>query len=411
VLKSHAISPAARTRALRYLARIEPGVETLSSERYLLALLRLAAIADNGHDTVDTPDEAWWPTARLPLRMIWFPDGWVVARAAPAFADLVGARVVSIEHRSPAAMFARLRDLWGGPDDSRRWNLEFVVENAGLLYALGLAKSPDRLRLRLRLADGSGAERAVPFVRRDSVPAGQWLERVWSPAPWPGEAEQHWKVWDPQPTPLYLEDGDRLFRVVHLPELDALFLQMRVHFDGRDETVANFCRAVDDAIDTHRPQHLIVDLRLDTGGNIDLTRDWQRRLVSRVPGRVYVLVGPYTFSAGIVSAAAFKHDAGDRARIVGAALGDRLRWWSESTKACLPNSHYCLRATTGLWDLVAGCAAESDCYGDKFDVRVVSLEPQLHAPITAAAWLSGRDPGMEAIAKELGQQGLAPAGR
>ena len=189
--------------------------------------------------------------------------------------------------------------------------------------------------------------------------------------------------------------------MVRVPELNALFLQMRVHFDMDGETVADFRRRVDEEIDAYHPRNLIVDLRFDTGGDTDLTRDWQRTLPTRVPGRLYVLVSGHTFSAGIVAAAAFRHDAHARVRIVGEAVGDRLRWWSEGDNVCMPNSHYCLHLTTGLWDLVRGCAEHPACYGDKYDAQVADLVPDLDAPITAGSWLSGRDPGMEAIEHEL----------
>ena len=41
-------------------------------------------------------------------------------------------------------------------------------------------------------------------------------------------------------------------------------------------------------------------------------------------------------------------DGAARVRIVGETLADRLIFWSEGENVCLPTSHYCLRATTGL---------------------------------------------------------------
>jgi len=284
----------------------------------------------------------------------------------------------------------------------RRWNLEFLVENEGLLHAAGLARYADRLSLELRLVDGRLIHRTLKFAPKTALPTGQIAERVWSPAPWPEEAEKGWHAFDPRPTPLYLQDGARLFRVVRVPELQALFIQMRVHFDMNGETVADFRHKVDEEIDEYHPRHLIVDLRFDTGGDIDATRDWQRALPARIPGRVYVLVGRYTFSAGIVAAAAFKHDAPQQVRLVGEGVGDRLRWWSEGHNVCMPDSHYCLHLTTGLWDLVHGCAERAECYGDKYDARVVDLLPDLDAPLTPTSWLSGRDPGIDAIERDLG---------
>jgi hypothetical protein len=141
----------------------------------------------------------------------------------------------------------------------------------------------------------------------------------------------------------------------------------------------------------------VLDLRFDIGGDIDQTRDLARALAANVRERIYVITSRYTFSAGIVMAAAMKHDGGNRVTIVGEKVGDDLRWWSEGENACFPNSHYCLHVTTGLWSLVKGCAQNPDCYGDRLDSRVDSLDPQLHAPMTAEMWLSGRDAAMEVI--------------
>jgi hypothetical protein len=400
VLKSAVFTLQGREHAVRFIDESVSGADAMTPEQFLLCVLRIAAFADNGHDTEHDSGDAWWPPARLPVRMLWFPDEWVIARADSANADLLGARVLSIDGHTPRELFARLREYWGGIDNYRRWNLEpAVVEQAGMLFAAGLARQPDRLELDARFPDGRRVHRTLKFVAKSTLPPGQMFERLWSPAPWPGDGEKGWASFQPPSVPLYLQDGGRVFRVSPVPELDALFVQMRAHFDVDGETVEDFRRRVDQSMDAHSPGNLIVDLRFDTGGDIDLTRDWQRALAARVPGQIYVLVSRHTFSAGIVSAAAFKHDAPTRVHVVGEAVGDRLRWWSEGDNVCMPNSHYCLHMTTGLWDLVHGCAAQPGCYGDQYGAQVSHLDPDIDAPITAGSWLAGRDPGMEAIAR------------
>jgi hypothetical protein len=401
VERSRAFTNANRLRALRFIDRAEQSADSMSAEEFLLTILQIPAFADNGHDVLNDDDGAWYPQARLPLRMIWFPEGWVVARAAPAVNDLLGAKVMRIEGLSPAALLARLRPMWGGPDNYRRWNLEWIIESAGLLHALGLAERPDRLRLDLELGDGRRAERSIAFVPRTSVPQGGDPVRLWSAELWPGEAEKGWRSAPSRPQPLYLQEGAKFLRVALLPELDALYVQFRAHYDSPDERIADLMHSVDTAIAEHHPRHLMVDLRFDIGGNTELTRDWLRSLPARIPERIYVLVGHYTFSAGIVAAAALKHDGTARVRIVGENLADRLVFWSEGENVCLPSSHYCLRATTGLWDLKDGCGGQVGCYSDQYQVIVGTLRPDLPAPITIAAWLAGRDPGLDAVRRDL----------
>ena len=410
VLRSPAFSPAQRQRALAYIERQKPRVGRMSPEQFLLCVLAIPAYADNGHDVLNTADGAWWPSARLPLRLIWFPDGWVVARAGAEHADLLGARVLAIEGRTSDALFRRLRHLWGGPDSSRRWNLQWLVESAGMLHAAGLARRADSLRLDLRLRDGRRVRRDIAFVRSDALPSGGPPARLWSHDPLPGEAEAGWRSAIGADQPLYLGEADRLFRVVPLPQMDALYLQMRSNYDAREQTLADFMARADAALSAHRPRHLVFDLRFNLGGNSDLTRAWLRTLPGRVPGTLYVLTSRYTFSAGIVAAAALRHDGGPRVRLVGEPVGDRLIWWSEGQDVCLPGSHYCLHRTTGLWNLASGCASTPGCYGDKLDARAGNLRPDLSAPLDSAAWLSQRDPAMEAIERELAVRGT-PATR
>ena len=100
--RSRAFSAAKRLRASRFIDRVEQRADSMSAEEFLLTILLIPAFADNGHDVLNDNDDdgAWYPQARLPLRMIWFPEGWVVARAAPEVSDLLGAKVGVIFHGS-----------------------------------------------------------------------------------------------------------------------------------------------------------------------------------------------------------------------------------------------------------------------------------------------------------------------
>src|SRR5215831_821099 len=153
VMKSPAFSTEARRRALAFIHRQKTRVAAMTPEAFLLCVLAIPAFADNGHDVMNDSEGSWSPSARLPLRMLWFPGGWIVARTAPELSPLLGARVLAIEGLASDEVFRRVRRLQGGPDASRRWNLEWVIEDAGMLHALGIAQRADRLRLDLKLPD------------------------------------------------------------------------------------------------------------------------------------------------------------------------------------------------------------------------------------------------------------------
>ena len=89
VLRSQAFSDAARARAVDFIDRSELSADAMTQEQFLLCVLQIAAFADNGHDTETDSGDAWWPNARLPVRMLWFEDQWIIARADAANADLL----------------------------------------------------------------------------------------------------------------------------------------------------------------------------------------------------------------------------------------------------------------------------------------------------------------------------------
>jgi hypothetical protein len=403
VERSAAFSPSGREAARKLIRKLERRAGSLSDEEFMVSVMRIAALARNGHDSVDFGDDAWLPPKRAPLRLLWFSDALVIARAGPENSGLLGARVDEIEGLAPAELLRRLEVLSGGIEPYRRWNVTWYIEN-GLLHALGLARSSDRLRVVLRLANGTRVDRTIDFVPRASMPRGIHPPRLWSAAPYAEELPHSWRAaTDPARDPLYLQEPELLYRMAPLAAADALYVQFRAN-DDEAHAINDFVTAVEQRVESDRPTNLVLDLRFDTGGNCDLTRDLMRWLPGHVAGRIFVLTGPYTFSAGIVSAAAIRHDGGERVAIVGEVVGDSLRWWSEGKPQCMPNSHLCLRPASGLWDLVKGCAGEDGCYGDKYDANVGSLNPDFAAPLTAAAWLAGRDPGLDAIMSELARK-------
>jgi hypothetical protein len=401
VLKSKAFAPQSRAKALALINTLERHAGVLSDAQFLLGLMEVAACAQNAHDSLDIGEGAWMPATRLPLRLIWFPDGIVVARAAPAQSDLLGARILRVEGLSTSQLLAHLRPLSGGTDAYRKWDLMWVVENGGMLHALGIARDPDRLRLDFLLADGREVSRSIAFVPKSQLPAGASPARYWSPEPIASEKMLGWRTaLGSAAPPLYLAEPDMLFRAQALPELQALYVQFRSNWDEDGQYIKPFAQSLLAQIENAGPRNVVLDLRFDVGGDIDLTETLMRAIAGRTPGRVFLLIGRYTFSAGIAAAAIVKHD--DRhVTVIGEETGDNLRWWSEIDVTCLPRTHLCLRGTHGLWDLVKGCKSEAACFGDRYNAVVGSLKPDVFAPLTAEAWLQGRDPGMEAVEADL----------
>lgn len=397
-----AYSPATRALAEAQLDRLEQDAGNLSEPEFKVGLAIVGALTDNAHSGLRLRDPAARAFARLPLRLLWMPDALIVARATGPAADLAGARVLKVEGRAPEALLETSKILLGGNDAGRKHWLNEWIESAGILHALGLAKSPDRITMKLRLPNGKTVSRTVAMIPVSELSPSAETARLWSPEPVP--SEEHWATaLGSDELPLYLRDANAPFRWVALEELDALYIQFRWNDDDDSFSIAEFLDEVKTEIAERRPASLIVDHRFNTGGNILKTLDFMRGLPDTVDGHSYLLVGPYTFSAGMVSAAAFKKHGGDRVTVVGDGLGDRLHFWSEGAMIELPNSRYSFRYTNGQFNLGHGCTGEPACMDDLYpiDVNGADLVPEIRTPLTAADYFSGRDPAMNAVVKRI----------
>jgi hypothetical protein len=402
LVKEMAFAPATRSLAEALLEKIERQAGKLTTAQFAVGLAEIGALTDNAHSGLRLRDPRVQPTARLPLRFLWMPDALIVARATGAASDLVGARVVRIEGRSPDALFEGSKVLLGGNTAGRKIWLNDWIESAGVLHALGLAKSPDRLSMTLTLPDGRTIDRAVAMVQLSRMSPTAQLGRLWSPEPVAGE--HGWTTaLKRDGLPLYLREADRPFRVESLPDIDSLYVQFRSNEDEEGYPVATFLKEVNARIAATHPGHLILDLRFDIGGNLLTTLEFMRHAPDLVKGRTFLMVGEYTFSAGIISAAAVKKSGGDRVTVVGDGIGDRPRFWSEGARIELPHSHFTFRYTDGQFNLRDGCTGEPGCMDDRYhiDVNFVSLRPDIRTPLTAAAYFAARDPALDAIAHEL----------
>jgi len=400
VRASRAFSDVRREQALELISNSERRAGKLSEAEFLVGIERVAALSENAHDAVQF-DEASIFQKRLPFRIIWFRDAMVIARAGPPVAELAGARILSVEGLTPAALLARFAEVCGGTESYRLWNTTWAIESEGILAALGIAKGADRVRLMLAMPHGEKVERVVEMVPTADVPNLR-AARLWSGELTEEEKKRGWRTAiDARTEPVYLRDADEPFRLTTLEGSDTTYLQFRTNYDLAGRSIRGFAEKTRETLGAHHVRNLIVDLRFDSGGDITRTAELMREIPKDVTGRMYLLVARYTFSAGIVAAALVKHYGANQVRIVGEEVGDRLRWWSEGHDACLPHADLCMRVTDGLWDLVKGCKAEPNCYGDRFAAAVGSLRADVDAPLTAEAWLSGRDLGMEVVKAEL----------
>jgi len=399
--KDRSYSGAARAEAETRLAKLEASPE--ASQAYLeLELARIAALADNGH-TVSFPVVRSRRYNRVGIRLVPFAEEFHVLRAEEPHADLLGARLVAIDDQPVARLRETARSLVGGSPGRRDRFAPYFFESPEQMHALGVIAAGDAAVYRFESRDGTAVERRLAGDRESRERSRGTAERWLFPQRMASEGASWSALLAPEKAPWAFQDPDAPFRWRDAPEIGALVIDMRQNNDSHGRPIGDFLREMKQRIEADAPRHLVLDLRLNGGGDLTRTREFMQGLPGLVPGRVFVLTSPWTFSAAISSLGYLEQAAPDRVTIVGEMVGDRLQFWAEGTIVELPHCGAFILYATERHDYLTGCRPFDDCHAQvkRHPIAVPDLDPDIAAPWTIEAYRSGRDPGMEAVAAAL----------
>jgi len=392
----------------RLVEQAMAAADTMTPTQFAFQIMRASALARNGHTGANA---AALLGRDLPVRAWWFADGLHVVKAHPAFKRLLGARIERIGSLDAETAHERVKPYLAGNDQRIRFLSPGYLVTPAVLKEIGAIDDERRVSLALRLRDGAletldlepsaeadpGDERAAGLNRGYGVliPDGPNLA-----GRWPHVLDRA----GPHP-PLYSVRRD-----VQASFLDAEKQVLYIRNDtveSIDDTplTDKFGGIVLKSILPHTPRGIIVDLRLNNGGDFFNTILFAQALPRLLPqdGRIAVLVGRATFSAGIVTAAMIKGAGGDRVMLVGEAMGDNGRFWAEGKRMKLPNSRIALQYGAQFQDYEAGCTDTKTCYWATvaFGPRGISLAPEVTRDVAFGDYAAGKDPVLEAAREAL----------
>ena len=399
-----AYSPAARAEAQRLAAALQAQAGDLSHEQFVLRVAEIAALADNGHTAIG--ENAFRKnTPRIPVRTYQFADGLHILWADPVHADLLGARIDTIEGRSVADIQRAIRRYAGGTDAHRQRSLVAMLESPALLQAAGLSDSRAELTLTGVLEDGRPFERTIAAEERDRSAWVSSSARLLFPAR-PNFRMRSFLA-DGEELPVYLRRRSELFTLDDLPQR-GVYIGLSHNADTDESPIAQFLDSALARVRGARPAYVVLDMRLNGGGDYTTTYAFARALPQAAAGApIYVLTSSWTFSAAITTVAALKDEGGRQVIIVGEPVGDRLDFWAEGGAFELPNTFLEAYYASGRHVYDGPCRDLDQCFwlNYRYPVRVRSLAPDIAAPLTFDAYRQRRDPAMEAVLERESTRG------
>lgn len=351
-------------------------IPRMSADEVAGAFMRLGALVGDGHTAVYPPIEGPAAWSLVPIWPLWLQDGWYVGAAAPEYVDLVGGRLLAAGDVAFDELFGRARQYLARDNQMTALWLGQLVLQMPQFYALeGAAPSSEAVTFTVEALDGAKRRVTVAAQAPDRNPNAHF-----APADWP-------TMTSIEASPRWIRYAHQTFAIDYFPDQKTLYVVLNNVFNTDEQSLADFGEQVRLELERLRASALILDLRLNNGGDGNLRWDLLSELMAYAPlreeGHFYVLTGPRSFSATMMLVGDLETRFG--ATFVGMPTGGRPVTLSTETPFTLPN--------TGLSGSIS---ARPHIDGQSADDRRPFFPPDIVVWPTGEDLRAGRDPVLDA---------------
>lgn len=349
------------------VSQLDQKLDHLNPEEIFVGMDRIENSIGDGHTYIRVPADA--PV--FPVHFERFGDDYrlVSTQDVPGAREALGGRLLKIGDMpidqaekllltlTPADETQSLRDV----------RATAVLNDGMVLHGLGII--PKRDIVRYVVLTDAGSEVAIEYHGEASQYRGAEITSI---------LETGWLSAVAHPA-LYLQQPNQDFWCKYIPSSKTGYCNFRSYKD-----LEHTSRALTDLMQHEHPDHLVIDLRLNGGGDFDQGLKYVVNPIRRMPrinrsGSLFVLIGPRTFSAAMANAGHFRKRT--KAILVGQPTGEKPNSYQEARDMILPNSRWAVRYSIRFYRFV----------GSKENL----IRPDQEITETWTDFQAGRDPVMD----------------
>ncbi len=306
-------------------------IPQMQDHEVLVGFGRIIGMFKYGHTRVSF-SEGPVPYQQLPINIYQFKDGVYINGAHKDYEALVGGKILEVEGKPLNQVLEAIYPVVPAENE------QFFKAYGGIyliipevLHAQGITETlKNKIIFKLeKNGEVFTAEVTAGKPQRDHLEYGE----VKSDTDWVGAR-------DPSKTPLYLKNLEKIYYFEYLPNEKAVYVRHSQIQDDPDENIPAFYKRLFKFIDSTDVQKLILDVRLNGGGNNYKNKPIITGIIEHQkinqPGKLFVIIGRRTFSAcqNLVN----ELDNYTNAIFVGEPTAENINFYGDNRRIELPNS-------------------------------------------------------------------------
>ncbi len=354
-------------------------IDNLDDEHINTELSKIIASVGDGHTILFPTPKTGGRQEEYKIKFYKFKDGLYIKGITKDYAQYNGMKVTKIGKYKTEDALKKISEII--PHDNELgidWLTPNYLMNNDYLYGLGINDSKDVLKLELE--DNAGKKNTAEIKKSVSDFNASFHGQKNDDYVYANESSS-------APLPLYLKRGNEMFWFEHLTDVNFVYMQVNGIQNKDNEKMKDFYNKVFRFIDSNNVEGIIIDLRLNSGGNNGLNKFLINNFIRydkiNKKGKVFTIIGRNTFSAAMNLVGELENST--QTIFIGEPTGSRPNFTGEINFIELPNTGIKVSASSLYWQK----SVSSD--------KRKWVFPEVYTPLSFSDYKNNIDPAMNAV--------------
>lgn len=354
-------------------------IDNLNDYEIIVTLMEITASIGAGHSLVIPPFSGKYHFGQLPIEFYQFSDGIFVRKAKDVYKEIIGLEVVSIEGIPIEEVLNKVRKV-ANPEN------EIMMNWTGLFYStlpevlLHYGVITDRSKVSIQLKDCNG-DISTSVIMSEPFSL-QVLQTKGLIDGWKSMNSENINV-----KPLYIKNTKSKYWHKYIKESKLVYCQLNEIRNGKQQSLQEYGKELVAFIENSDAMALVLDIRLNNGGNGLLNKDFLTQLIQcekiNQRGKFFTIIGRKTFSAAIMLTTQL--DQYTETIFIGEPTGGKPSHIGDDNYFALPYSGLMVSAAMSYWQSHVSydqrnwvapeifCAPSAKEYTDNIDPCLIAI--------------------------------------